>query len=111
MKRVLVINDDRDFQYLMKHYLEREGYSAMTVDDHKPVLKHIEAFDPHLIILDIQNERDTQICKSLREKNISIPLVLLTDQEPIEDMKYFADAIIRKPFQPHQFLMSIRELM
>jgi DNA-binding response OmpR family regulator len=111
MKKVLVINDDPDFQYLIKHYLEREGYTAMTVDDHKPVFKHIQSFDPDLIILDIQNERDTQICKALREKNIWIPLVLLTDQEPVDDIKYFADAVIRKPFQPNQFLNSIKDLM
>ena len=112
MKKVLVINDDRDFQFLMKQYLERLGYKAYTIDDDEPVFRHIETTRPDLIILDIQNERDKKICKTLKEKEKmkDIRLVLLIDQEKESDLDCKPDAILRKPFEPNQFLDTIRRI-
>ena len=113
MKRVLVINDDADFQFLMKTYLEKHGYVAHTVNDDVPIIPIVKEIKPHLILLDVQVERDKAICKELQEHGIvkDTRLVLLIDKEIPGNLECTPDAIIEKPFQPQKFIGKIKELL
>lgn len=112
MKKVMVINDDPDFQFLMKSYLEREGFIAYTIDDDEPVFHYVENYKPDIVVIDIQKERDKKICRSLKEKEKGIRVVVLTDpSEQRIKIDCEPDAIIRKPFEPNQFLRQIKSLI
>ena len=112
MKRVLVINDDADFQYLMKTYLERQGFIAHTINDDEAIIEKVKEIEPDLILLDVQAERDKAICQELQKHGIveKTRLVLLIDKEVPKDLKCKPHAIIEKPFQPDKFLWKIKKL-
>ncbi|MEO8582245.1 MAG: response regulator [Flavitalea sp.] len=113
MKKILVINDDPDFQLLLKSYLHRQGYDADTINDTDAIIPKIEAFLPDLIVLDVVKERDLAICKNLQqnEKFKGMRIVLLADQKTLPPTDCKPAAIIRKPFQPTAFLKKISELL
>lgn len=53
MKKILLIDDDEDFNRSLKDYLENEGYSVVSAENGKVGLKKIQETDPDLIITDI----------------------------------------------------------
>lgn len=53
MKKILLIDDDEDFNRSLKDYLEHEGYTVISAVNGKEGLKKIYECDPDLIITDI----------------------------------------------------------
>jgi|SRR5687767_7962138 len=110
MKRVLLINDDPDFQYLIRSYLERKGFAAKTINDTDNVISMVEDFKPHVIIVDMKMETDKNICTELREKlKVEAKLVLLSDQSVKPTTLHLCrpDLIIQKPFEPEELVKKI----
>ena len=110
MKKVLLINDDPDFQYLIKNFLERKGFVAKTIYETENVVHMVKEFDPHVIIIDMKIETDKAICNEIREK-VKTPakIVLLTDKG-IQLTAMHAckpDVVIQKPFQPDELIEKI----
>ena len=52
-KKILTIEDEKDTTWLLKEYLEKEGYSAHITDDGFNGLQFARREKPHLIILDL----------------------------------------------------------
>ena len=114
MKKVLLINDDPDFQYLIKSFLERKGYDAATMNGDEPIIPKVKEYNPHVIIIDMKMENDMKICSEIRKNLTSkdVRVVLLTDQSiqsPLTDCD--PDAVIQKPFQPNELLNRIDEIV
>jgi len=53
MKKVLIIEDEKDIAELLAFNLEKEGYSATCVHDGKLGLEQAGAVLPELILLDL----------------------------------------------------------
>jgi DNA-binding response OmpR family regulator len=51
--KVVVVEDDRDLQFLYKTKLEREGFHVLTANDGIEGLQVVESFDPHVVLLDL----------------------------------------------------------
>jgi DNA-binding response OmpR family regulator len=111
MKKVLLINDDPDFQYLIKSYLERKGFEAKTVDATDSVIPLVKEFNPHVIIIDMKLETDKRICTELREelKLKDVKVVLLTDKSVQSTVLHECnpDVVLQKPFQPSELIEKI----
>jgi DNA-binding response OmpR family regulator len=110
MKKVLLINDDHDFQFLFKNYLEKKGFKAITTDATDDVIPLVKEFAPEIIIIDMKAESDKHICTEIREQ-IKIPakLVLLTDKsiESTAMHECKPDVVLQKPFQPEELIEKI----
>lgn len=110
MKRVLLINDDPDFQYLIRNYLERKGFMAKTIDATDNVIPMVEEFKPHVIIVDMKMETDRSICSELRQKlKTEAKLVLLSDESIKPTTLHICrpDVIIKTPFEPEELVKKI----
>lgn len=110
MKKVLLINDDPDFQFLIKSYLERKGYLAETIDMTDDVISFVEEFKPDVIIVDMKMETDKGICSQLRQKlKLPAKLVLLSDQSVKPTTLHICkpDVILPKPFEPEELIKKI----
>jgi two-component system alkaline phosphatase synthesis response regulator PhoP len=110
MKKILIIEDELDLIKGLKLNLSDEGFevdSAITGTD--GLRKAVEKA-PDLIILDIMlPEMDgLEVCRKLRQKNISTPVIMLTAKgeeiDKVVGLELGADDYITKPF-------SIRELI
>jgi len=110
MKKVLLINDDKDFQYLMTSYLEKRGFKAQSVDTTDAVVPLIQEFAPEVIIVDMKIEADKDVCNEIREKTKTpAKIVLLTDKSiPLSAThECKPDIVIQKPFKPDELIEKI----
>jgi two-component system response regulator AdeR len=52
-RRVIVVEDDHDLQFLYRLKLEREGYEVAVASNGLEGLEKIRDFQPHLVLLDL----------------------------------------------------------
>ena len=109
-KKILIVEDEKNIVDILSFNLSREGYETLEAYDGAAGLKLALEEDPDLILLDIMLPRMNgfDVCKAVREKNTSIPIIMLTVREEESDkvfgLEVGADDYITKPF-------SMRELM
>jgi CheY-like chemotaxis protein len=67
--KVLIVEDDRDIQYLYKLKLEHEGFDVAVASNGKEGLRLAEVFSPHLMLIDLlMPEMDgTEMLTAIRE--------------------------------------------
>lgn len=83
MKTILIIDDEKDFCWLVKEHLELGGnYSVVTETSGKRALQVVEETRPDLILLDIlmPDMNGIDVLRKLKEskKTMMIPVVMLT---------------------------------
>jgi len=115
--RILVVEDEHKIANSIKKGLEQESYAvdvAFTgVDGYD--LAFSEDYD--LIILDIllPEINGIEICKKLREKNIHVPILMLTAKgqisDKVEGLDSGADDYLTKPFAFEELLARVRALI
>lgn len=79
MKKILIVDDDKDFidAYLM--ILTKEGYEVSSAMTGSEGLKKVEEIHPDLIILDVMMESADsgfEFAQNLKNKGIVIPIIL-----------------------------------
>ena len=108
-KTVLVVEDEKSIVDILRFNLEKEGYTVTTAYDGESGLENALS-GPDLILLDVMLPRMNgfDVCRTLREKGSSVPVIILTAREEEADkvlgLEIGADDYITKPF-------SMRELM
>ena len=103
-KKILIVEDEKNIVDILSFNLGREGYETLEAYDGAAGLKLALEEDPDLILLDIMLPRMNgfDVCKAVREKNTSIPIIMLTAREEESDkvfgLEVGADDYITKPF-------------
>lgn len=79
-KRVLVVDDEKDFLFTMEYWLKSKGYEVRTVTDGFQALESLKAFGPNIILLDINlpGMDGVETLKRIREVNKDIPVIIIT---------------------------------
>ena len=109
-KTVLIVEDERAIVEILKFNLKREGYETLEALDGEAGLELGRTADPDLILLDVMlpKRNGFDICHTLREEGITVPIIMLTAREEETDkvfgLEAGADDYMTKPF-------SMRELM
>lgn len=109
-KKVLIVEDEKSIVDILRFNLTHEGYETMEAYDGATGLSLALEQDPDIVLLDLMlPELDGfQVCRTLRERGNSTPVLIITAREEEKDKVYGlelgADDYITKPF-------SIRELM
>ncbi|MFH1594119.1 MAG: response regulator [Candidatus Omnitrophota bacterium] len=89
-KRVMVIDDEKDFLMITKMNLEETGrYDVMTLSSGKNVIDEIHKFKPDIILLDMlmPSIGGLEICALLNEDPIGkdIPVIIISALEKDKD--------------------------
>jgi two-component system phosphate regulon response regulator OmpR len=114
--RVLIIDDDEKLQRLLKEYLGRNGFYALTLLNGSRVLETIRSESPDLIILDIMlpGKDGLEVLKDIR-KDHNLPIIMLTakgeDTDRIVGLELGADDYLPKPFNPRELLARIKAIL
>jgi DNA-binding response OmpR family regulator len=110
MKKILIIEDELDLIKGLKINLSDEGFDVdWAINGIEGLRKALEE-PPDLIILDIMlpEMNGLEVCRELRHKNITIPIIMLTAKgeeiDKVVGLEIGADDYMTKPF-------SIRELI
>jgi DNA-binding response OmpR family regulator len=104
-KKVLVVDDDVKTVELVKLYLERDGYQALTAYDGVEALRLARERCPDLIVLDLMlpDIDGLEVCRILRHES-DVPIIMLTakttDQDKLTGLGLGADDYVTKPFSP-----------
>ncbi|MCA9670864.1 MAG: sigma-54-dependent Fis family transcriptional regulator [Myxococcales bacterium] len=111
--RLLVVDDERGVRALCSDVLRRAGYEVETADSAEQALARAQAFDPDLVLTDINMPKmdGIELCKRLRERNPDQIVVLITGYPSIENavagMKEGAVDYVTKPFTPDEMRLVV----
>jgi len=113
-KKILIIEDEEDLVKGLKLNLKDEGYEAVWASDGVEGLRKAQETDLDLIILDIMlpKKDGLDVCRELRQKNINIPIIMLTakgeEVDKVVGLELGADDYMTKPFSIRELLARIK---
>ncbi len=115
--QILVVEDEIKIANILKRGLARERYAVDIAGDGQEALEKTEINTYDFIILDVMIPKINGfvVCKTLREKNIDTPILMLTAKDDIQDkiagLDAGADDYVTKPFSIEEISARIRALM
>ena len=113
-KKILIIEDEEDLAKGLKLNLEDEGYKVDWASEGSEGLHKAFEDTPDLIILDIMlpKKNGLEVCQELRQKNINIPIIMLTAKgeeiDKVIGLELGADDYMTKPFSIRELLARIK---
>ena len=114
--KILVADDDSNICELLRLYLEKEGFTAVTAADGEQALAVFEAEKPDLILLDVMMPRldGWQVCREIRKVS-QCPIIMVTAKGEVFDrvlgLELGADDYIVKPFETKEVIARIRAVL
>jgi two-component system alkaline phosphatase synthesis response regulator PhoP len=118
-KQILVIEDEKDIQELLKYNLDKEGYQVHCVGSGEAGLQVARKMFPDLLILDLMlpEMNGLEVCRQLKSdsKTQPIPIIMLTakgeESDIILGLEVGADDYVTKPFSVQVFLSRVRAVL
>lgn len=111
---ILIVEDEAGIIQFLQQGLEEEGYTITSASDGLKGFELIKTHNFDLILLDWMLPKITglELCKSIRLKNTTTPIIFLTAkdtvQETIEGLKAGANDYIKKPFSFDELVERIK---
>lgn len=116
MKKILVVEDEKDIQNIIKAFLENAGYKVETADDGLDGINIIQKNKFDLVLLDIMMPKidGFVVCEMIR-KNSNVPIIILTaltdEESQLKGFDKLADDYITKPFSMPIVLKHIEAIL
>ncbi|MEM8584269.1 MAG: response regulator transcription factor [Bacteroidota bacterium] len=115
-RKALIVEDDKDIVALLRIHLQDLGCELTVAEDGRTGLEYglTGAFD--LIVLDIMlpGMEGTEVCRKLRGKEISSPILMLSAKseefDKILGLELGADDYITKPFSIREFIARVKAI-
>lgn len=86
MFEILVIEDDKEIQLVLKNYLEEEGYAVRLAQDGVEGLAAFREKEADLILLDVMLPKiDGFAVLELIRKESQVPVLMVTARDSVED--------------------------
>jgi len=114
MKKILIIEDDPGIRSGLEDDFRFEGYEVESAENGTDGLKMGIENAPDLIVLDIMlpGISGLEVCKELRKKNVTVPIIMLTaksqDIDIVVGLELGADDYVTKPFSPHELRARVK---
>lgn len=111
---ILIVEDEIGIVQFLRQGLEEEGYKITTASDGLMAFELLQKTTFDLILLDWMLPKMTgfELCKSIRLKDKTTPIIFLTAkdtvQETIEGIKAGANDYIKKPFSFDELVERIK---
>ncbi len=112
MKKILVVDDDKNICELLNIYLTNEGFETVFAYDGSDAVTKAKNEKPDLILLDVMMPviNGWEACKLIRQFT-SVPIIMLTALDTLENkvqgLNIGADDYIVKPFEPVEVIARI----
>jgi DNA-binding response OmpR family regulator len=115
--RILLVEDNRRLSESLRLTLEEDGYAVDTAYDglDGEEMGLISSYD--IIILDIMlpGKDGLEVCRELRDRRISTPILMLTARDALDDrvrgLDGGADDYLVKPFEVDELRARIRAML
>ena len=113
MSRILVIEYNSDMLQLLTNSLRGAGYQVLAVSSGEGLDIAMDAFAPHLIIMDafLPGADALNLCRELRNRPATktVPIIILSEQsiDSHRSVDAGADFYLEKPFTMREMLAVI----
>jgi len=116
-RRILCVEDDKDWRYVLEQTLTDAGYETLVVPDATAAWERAELFEPELVIidLDLAGENGLMFMKFLRENAPDTLIMLYTGTEQDAELIMYAmangaHAYVRKG-SPQDLLREVEAIL
>jgi DNA-binding response OmpR family regulator len=117
MHRILVVEDNPDLAFGLRHNLEFEGYEVEVAADGPAGLAAARSFRPDLIVLDLMlpGLDGYRVLRTLRDEGSKVPVLILTargeEADKVRGFRMGADDYVTKPFGLLELLARVEALL
>ncbi|HSY19207.1 MAG TPA: response regulator transcription factor [Candidatus Acidoferrales bacterium] len=115
--KILIVEDDPHILLGLEEVLKSEGYETSSCNRGDEAVAAVTKMQPTLIVLDVMlpGASGYDICKALRTKKISTPILMLTAKgqeiDKVIGLDLGADDYVTKPFGVRELLARIQALL
>ena len=115
--KILVVEDEPNMVAGLRDNFEFEGYQVITARDGVEGLQRALDESPDLVVLDVMMPRMSglEVCKQLRAKRGSIPIIMLTargqEVDKVVGLELGADDYVTKPFSIRELLARVKAVL
>jgi len=115
--KILIVEDEPNMVAGLRDNFEYEGYTVITALDGVEGLQRALDESPDLVVLDVMMPRMSglEVCKQLRAKRGSIPIIMLTargqEVDKVVGLELGADDYVTKPFSIRELLARVKAVL
>jgi two-component system alkaline phosphatase synthesis response regulator PhoP len=116
-QKILLVEDEPGLILTLSDRLKSEGYELQVAADGEAGFDLAMTGDQDLIILDVMlpKKNGFDVCRDLRQKNITTPILMLTAKgetiDKVLGLKLGADDYLTKPFEVIELLARVEALL
>lgn len=113
-KKILLAEDDKTLNFIIRDNLEEAGFEVTPVEDGEVALETFKNEEFDLCLFDVMMPKldGFSLAKKVRETNDAIPILFLTakalNEDKINGFAMGGDDYITKPFSMEELLMRIK---
>jgi two-component system, OmpR family, response regulator len=114
-KKIYIADDERNIRELIKSFLEREGFEAITFADGLSLLRAFESTPADMLILDVMMPGidGYTLCSQIRAKS-TVPIMIVSakdnETDRIAGLMLGSDDYMVKPFSPVELVLRVKAL-
>ena len=118
-KHILIVEDEEPIANGLRFNFEAEGYDPVVLADGPATLAYFEehSHDVDLVLLDLMlpGMSGYEICRAIRERDQTVPIIVLSARSLSEDKAHAFDCgtnqYVTKPFALPELLSRVRNLL
>lgn len=117
MKKILIVEDDKNILTGLVDNLEMEGYKVVVAKDGREALKQAKERKPDLIVLDVMLPKlnGFEVCRALKAEGSNTPIIILSargqESDKVLGLELGADDYVTKPFSPRELLVRVKAVL
>ncbi len=115
-EKILIVEDDKDLNKLLKYNLEKEGYRVSAANNGEAGLALFQKEKPDLVVLDVMLPKldGFEFCRIVR-KDSKAPIIMLTakvdEVDRVLGLELGADDYVTKPFSVRELLARVKGIL
>jgi two-component system OmpR family response regulator len=114
---ILVVDDHQEIRDLVSRVLKKDGFRVTTAADGRQMRQRLRDHVIDLIVLDLMLpvEDGLALCRDLRAKSSTVPIIILTAKgdeiDRVLGLEMGADDYVAKPFSGRELLARIKAVL
>jgi two-component system, OmpR family, response regulator len=116
MYRIFIVEDDSKISVLLKRNMEKYGFEASCVTQFREIITEFEAYDPHLVMLDINLPYFDGYywCRQIRTRS-NLPIIFISarasEMDQVMAIENGGDDYITKPIHLDLLIAKVKSIL